>query len=469
MPRDDLSIDFVRRMAPGESLDPALILDEWFNRVQNLPEEIRFIQDEIREKDRLQNECLKTAQELDARIQQWIKKNGSHEPNPREPNYTRTILENYDKADKLQNEKITLAEKLNYLYDKNVKNLDIQLKMLYDRQEPGFTDPDELPSLVRASAANQIQPSGLPATNPITVALNPLPNGASQSAIRANPTIRITQSQQQAPASAPATPAATIILNRKERETSAGPGSGLPRKAPRSATGLANAPATSSGLARHNSLGPGAPKLANQHHNAATVNVPRAGSAGPRASSKGGAAGVRKSSTPVPGNRKKGTPVPPGTKSGLSRVKRASKTSPSSNADSELSDAESGSGDESDTRTGGRGTPAAASNRGGSGPSNHDGTHDKEGIARVGNAGHVRRDRRNLDDDDMDVDDEEAGDDKKYCICQSVSYGDMVACDNDQCPYEWFHWGCVGLKAEPTGTWYCPVCTEERKKKGLKT
>jgi hypothetical protein len=64
---------------------------------------------------------------------------------------------------------------------------------------------------------------------------------------------------------------------------------------------------------------------------------------------------------------------------------------------------------------------------------------------------------------DEEVGDEEAGDGRRYCICQSASYGDMVACGNEQCPFEWFHWGCVGLKAEPMRTWFCPICTEERK------
>ena len=53
---------------------------------------------------------------------------------------------------------------------------------------------------------------------------------------------------------------------------------------------------------------------------------------------------------------------------------------------------------------------------------------------------------------------EDGGDDKKYCTCRSVSYGNMVACDNDECPYEWFHWSCVGLKSEPAGEWLCPEC-----------
>ena len=36
----------------------------------------------------------------------------------------------------------------------------------------------------------------------------------------------------------------------------------------------------------------------------------------------------------------------------------------------------------------------------------------------------------------------------RYCICNQVSYGDMVACDNDDCPYEWFHYPCVGISGD---------------------
>lgn len=497
--RDDLSIDFVRRMPPGgEILDPALILDEWINRVQNLPEEIRFIQEEITEKDRLYNECVKTIDERDARIQKFIKANGSHEPFPKEDGYRQTIRENFARAEKLADEKIALTQKLQYTMDKHLRNLDVQIKLLYDRGEPGFTDPDELPSLLRPSAANQTQPSAggrsaNPATNPVTNALSAIPNGASQAALRAaNPQVRGAQAQQQISASAPATPAASMILDRKGRESSAGPGSGVPKRGPRSNTGIGNAPAQSSGLARHSSLGPGTPKAANQHHLTATSaaggsGVQRAGSAGPRggASTKAsGAGGVRKSATPSGGpGRKKGTPVPGAgptaagsttTKSGLSRVKRAAKNSPSSNAESELSEAESGSAEESDARSRGRGTPAASRppapatkeerhppkppHRHPATPKDH--THHR-GSSKAAAA-------KDEDDDAMEVDDdeEEAGDDKKYCLCQNVSFGDMVACDNADCPYEWFHWDCVGLKSEPNGTWYCPVCTEKRKKTG---
>ena len=56
---------------------------------------------------------------------------------------------------------------------------------------------------------------------------------------------------------------------------------------------------------------------------------------------------------------------------------------------------------------------------------------------------------------------EDESDDTKYCFCQRVSFGDMVACDNDNCHYQWFHWDCVGIKEEPVGDWLCPDCRKQ--------
>lgn len=51
----------------------------------------------------------------------------------------------------------------------------------------------------------------------------------------------------------------------------------------------------------------------------------------------------------------------------------------------------------------------------------------------------------------------------RYCSCNGVSYGDMVACDNPDCPIEWYHFGCVGLApgSDPPGTWFCPLCVQD--------
>jgi len=53
----------------------------------------------------------------------------------------------------------------------------------------------------------------------------------------------------------------------------------------------------------------------------------------------------------------------------------------------------------------------------------------------------------------------------RYCLCNQVSYGEMVACDNPECMIEWFHYGCVGITAPPKGKWYCPSCNNLKKKR----
>lgn len=433
MPRDDLSIDFVKRMPQTEPIDPGLILDDWINRVQNLPEEIRFIQEEIADRDRQYTECIRTVDDRDGKIQKWIKTNGSHEPNPKEDLLRSQVRDNYARADQLSQEKVSLHQKMQLIMDKHLRNLDAQIKLLYDRAEPGFTEPDEVPSLLRPSAANHTAPSIRainPASNMTSGPATPLTaaQGSSNPTLArlpSHPNLRHAQSQQHA-ASAPATPAASIIMNR-QREGSAGPAT---KRGPRINPALSNVPATSSGLARHSSLGPGTPKGSA----VGPGSLARAGSAGPRSTSiKSTANGSARRGTPTGAARKKTI-----NKSSLSRVKKASnRNSPAPSVESELSDVEGGSGDDEDGADGrSRGTPAL--------------------------------DGRDGDGDDVlgDADeDEEGGDDKKYCLCHNVSHGDMVACDNDNCPYEWFHWTCVGLKSEPNGTWYCPVCAEKFGKK----
>ncbi|KPV72674.1 uncharacterized protein RHOBADRAFT_17997, partial [Rhodotorula graminis WP1] len=48
-----------------------------------------------------------------------------------------------------------------------------------------------------------------------------------------------------------------------------------------------------------------------------------------------------------------------------------------------------------------------------------------------------------------------------YCYCDRVSFGEMIACENDDCSREWFHLGCVGLEHAPEGKWYCDDCVRE--------
>ena len=50
-----------------------------------------------------------------------------------------------------------------------------------------------------------------------------------------------------------------------------------------------------------------------------------------------------------------------------------------------------------------------------------------------------------------------------YCYCEGPSSGRMVACDNDECPRQWFHFQCVGMPQAPEENteWYCKDCEAE--------
>ena len=53
----------------------------------------------------------------------------------------------------------------------------------------------------------------------------------------------------------------------------------------------------------------------------------------------------------------------------------------------------------------------------------------------------------------------------KYCYCQQEEYGNMVGCDNNGCPYHWFHLSCLKLNCLPKSSkWYCPDCRKLQKK-----
>ena len=409
MPRDDLSIDFIGRKMPPQQLehqDAAAVLDEWTNRVANLPAEIAFMQEEIAEKDRLMNEHLLIITKEDSKIQKWIRLHGSHVVNPKEDASRTIIRTSYDQAELLQEEKLALAQKTQIVIDKHTRILDGYIKALQDRGE--FPNDADIPSLLRPRPENPKPRVDTSSAPPAQVAAPVVHHKQPNQYTVRNP-VQI-QAQQAAAAaasaSAPATPAASL-LNRHIRETSLGAGN---QKRQRLTSGLGPLPSASSSLARHSSMTPGTPR-------AGTPSTARAGSAGPRASHK-----VTKKVAPL-GSRQSGVPRKgkPG-KSGLSRVKRTgTKNSPSSTNDSELSDAESGS-DDDDT--------------------------------------HARMDG----DGDEEMMDDGENDNRHYCTCHRVSFGDMVACDDNECPYEWFHWECVGITKEPQGIWICSTCTERRAK-----
>ncbi|CAK7235491.1 hypothetical protein SEUCBS140593_009300 [Sporothrix eucalyptigena] len=79
---------------------------------------------------------------------------------------------------------------------------------------------------------------------------------------------------------------------------------------------------------------------------------------------------------------------------------------------------------------------------------------------RGSNAHQQRRDKSAEADGDVEVDDDGNvidPNEPRYCVCNRVSFGTMIQCDNID---EWFHLECVGMTAVPARTtkWYCPDC-----------
>lgn len=65
----------------------------------------------------------------------------------------------------------------------------------------------------------------------------------------------------------------------------------------------------------------------------------------------------------------------------------------------------------------------------------------------------------------VDVDQPIDPNEPTYCVCHQVSFGDMIACDNENCEGgEWFHYSCVGLTPETRfkGKWFCPTCRQNQ-------
>ncbi|CAN9224969.1 unnamed protein product [Alternaria alternata] len=63
--------------------------------------------------------------------------------------------------------------------------------------------------------------------------------------------------------------------------------------------------------------------------------------------------------------------------------------------------------------------------------------------------------------EEVEAADEIDPDEPRYCICDDVSYGQMISCDNN-CDKEWFHLPCMNMTEDDIPSrrakWYCPDC-----------
>ena len=69
------------------------------------------------------NECNALIANRDGQLQKWVKLSGSLVPHPKEEIFNKAILDAYDKAQMLQDEKIALMEKAGSLVSYSHPNL----------------------------------------------------------------------------------------------------------------------------------------------------------------------------------------------------------------------------------------------------------------------------------------------------------------------------------------------------------
>ncbi|QIW99506.1 hypothetical protein AMS68_005024 [Peltaster fructicola] len=390
--------------------------------VANTPAEVTFLLEEIQAKDSQIMLYKDEISKRDTQLQKWVRVNGGHVLNPKEEAFSRTIQECYDKCEILQAEKCGLAEKAAIVLERQLRRLDVGLRGLMTREE--FPSDWNGPSLVGSGATSGVGTPAAPTSGPLQAvssnigSTGGMPNIGNAAQIRmaaqvAGVVSRGAGSGVQTPASAP----------RSQRESSS-----EATKRRRLNTSLGTLPAASSSL-RQSSIGPGTPK-------AGTPNPvsSRAGSAQPSqraAALKKAPAGAvaRKLAPPQPASKKRSRPSQAKKRDRRGQLARPGRSAtPSSVA--------SGS---------------AASSRSNSPTPDSQVRNQADATAGNDTAGSPEED----DDDDAGEDGEDT---TLYCFCQKVSFGDMVGCDNDNCKYQWFHWGCVNLKHEPAGEWLCPEC-----------
>lgn len=452
------------------SEDPATVLDQFMHDAANLPAEICHMMEEIQAKDREIQKYQTAINTKDGSLQKHLKLNGSLSMHPKEKEYSETILKNFELCQDLQNQKITLSDKACMLLDRQVKLLDAKIREL--QNDGQLLDGPPIPSIYNRRSAHPDSGRGFFAElNPQThqplqttsgnAAAGPLPSNLSVHRLNSqhhlSPSVpqaassRIAQLSATASAhphprnSAPATPAPITHQQQqqsstpRQRESSTGAIETKKRR-----LNLGTLPSHSSSL-RQSSLGPGTPRVATP-----TGGAARAGSAGPRsaAAAKKSAGLARKL---IPHHQQisklKGKPSKrlAGTKrKGMSPSVRSRNNNNTGDEDeSVLSSADPSDTDASTTtrsRRGGTGARTSAANKSAASEEEEEEEPDVEMA-------------------DAEEVEEEQEDDRKYCFCQRVSFGEMVGCENPKCPYEWFHLVCVSLKEAPKDhIWYCPEC-----------
>jgi inhibitor of growth protein 3 len=448
----------------GGNEDCASVLEQFMHDVANLPAEISHMMEEIQAKDKEMQQHLSSINSKDGAIQKQIKLQGSMVPHAKEKEYSESIHKLYESVQELQEQKIALSDKASLLLERQLKKLDVRIRELQnDGQLPDDGSGRALPSVFTRKAPETSRhfpeipmqsslPLQIASANTMNVNMN-THRMNSQHHVAPHISQPVPRQMPPAPAgpaarsSAPATPAAVLQhqqQRQREREHSAGAADLKRRKLNPSSSFSANIPTQPSSL-RQSSIGPGTPKAGTPTGTSRAGSLPRSTTSQNVAGAVAKKSSLSKKVAPHQQVSKlKGKPGPKG-QSRLPFKKKAGRTdSPShrsrgTTADSGDADSILSSAEPSDTES-------------------HT-TRSRRGASSAKNA------KREEPVSDIEMgegeEEEDQDDDKRYCYCNERSYGEMVACENEHCQYEWFHVQCLGLKKSPDDeVWWCPTCRE---------
>ncbi|GME87683.1 unnamed protein product [[Candida] boidinii] len=399
-------------------MDPSSLLEQYTQDLSNLPNELHYLLEELKEKDLKLYEIKKSIRKKDAQLHKYIKDHGSLVKHPKEDSLYSKMKSEFDKSKKLQEEKVLLSNTALFLISKHFTKLQNDIEKL---ERSGVVPPiisaveDEDQEVSLSDALANLNPKGTGSNTPDASSVNAHSNSHNHSHSAARNRGRANRGRG-------GTPTAHGHHHSGSHGTLPnGTGSGLTISIsnPNSRGGSAGASTTpgASGPGGGNST-PGSTGLG-------TVSgSTRAGSSGVGSSGTGSADRSR-STTPGGGSSSTGN---------RKKVK----------SENELSIG--------DTVTGNNVLTAS-----GSGTNLNLGSTKLTLGLRATDLDHpMPLNTLHIPSASGMAGAEEDG--ELYCFCQQVSYGNMVACDNSDCKYEWFHYDCVGLKEPPQGIWYCPDC-----------
>lgn len=120
----------VTRINTTINMDTTAVLDKYTQDLQNLPLEIKYLFDELKTKDLQLAEARKRYQSKESLLHKFIKANGTLTKHPKEAALYQKIEEEMATVQKIQKEKIVIANTALFLVSKHVFNFETDIQKL---------------------------------------------------------------------------------------------------------------------------------------------------------------------------------------------------------------------------------------------------------------------------------------------------------------------------------------------------